>query len=92
MAALPPTRCTPVLKGCEKPEGLITKEATDFGFKVWLALKALGESFVWMILGEMTVIALRPLLGVVEPSANPQVQAMNRHLSACWSGSQLRQE
>jgi len=40
-----PTRCTPVLKGCAKPEGLITKEATDFGFKVWLALKALGNSW-----------------------------------------------
>ena len=68
-----PNRCTPVLKGCAKPEGLITKEATDFGFKVWVALKAMEEFLVWMIPGETTVIGLRPLLGVVEPSANPQV-------------------
>ena len=37
-----PSRCTPAVKGCAKPEGLITKQATDFGFQVWLALKALG--------------------------------------------------
>jgi hypothetical protein len=30
----PLTRCTPVVKSCAKPEGLITKEATDFGFQV----------------------------------------------------------
>jgi hypothetical protein len=88
----PHTRCIPVVKGCVKPEGLIIKEATDFAFQVWLAFKAVEEFLVWMIPGETTVIALRPLLGVVEPSANPQVQATNRPMSAGWSDSQLRQE